>query len=83
MVRLSMKQYLRNYDWDFCLGMIGKLEFNVIDSPTKTARTANKIIDEPIVPKFKPPFSRGFVSKTPKVAPNGRVNTNAAQNSNT
>ena len=38
------------------------------------------INDEPTVPKFKPPLSSGFVNKSPKVAPNGRVRTNTDQN---
>ena len=45
-----------------------------------TIKIVNSIADEPIVPKFRPPFSKGFVSKSPKVAPNGRVKTNANQN---
>ena len=45
-----------------------------------TTKIVNRIADEPIVPKFSPPFSIGFVSKSPKVAPNGRVKTNANQN---
>jgi hypothetical protein len=32
------------------------------------------------VPKSRPPFTIGFVKKSPKVAPNGRVNTKAIQN---
>ena len=43
-------------------------------------RITKSIADEPTVPKFNPPFSNGFVSKSPKVAPNGLVNTNANQN---
>lgn len=31
------------------------------------------------VPSSKPPFSIGFVKKSPKVAPNGRVKINAIQ----
>lgn len=34
------------------------------------------------VPKFKPPDSVDLVSKSPKVAPNGRVKINATQKSN-
>ena len=33
------------------------------------------------VPKSKPPLTSGFVRKSPNVAPNGLVNTNAIQNS--
>ena len=33
-----------------------------------------------MVPKFNPPFAIGFVSKSPNVAPNGLVSTNASQN---
>src|SRR5471030_2591129 len=39
--------------------------------------------DEPTVPKSRPPFSWGLVRKSPNVAPNGRVSTNATQNSST
>ena len=35
-----------------------------------------------IVPKSKPPLDRGFVSKSPKVAPKGRVKIKAIQNNN-
>lgn len=47
----------------------------------KITSIVNRIIDEPIVPKLRPPFSIGLVSKSPKVAPNGRVKTKANQNS--
>jgi hypothetical protein len=47
---------------------------------TKSTRIPNNIADEPIVPKLSPPFASGFVNKSPKVAPNGRVKTNANQN---
>lgn len=43
---------------------------------------AKRISEAPIVPKLKPPLSDDFVSKSPNVAPNGRVNTNAIQNKN-
>lgn len=32
------------------------------------------------VPSSSPPFESGFVKKSPKVAPNGRVKINAIQN---
>ena len=32
------------------------------------------------VPRSKPPFETGFVKKSPKVAPNGRVKIKAIQN---
>ncbi len=32
------------------------------------------------VPRSKPPLARGLVRKSPKVAPNGLVKTNAIQN---
>jgi hypothetical protein len=41
------------------------------------------INDDPIVPKSNPPFSTGLVRTSPKVAPNGRVKTNAIQNRST
>ena len=47
---------------------------------TNAARIIKSIAEEPTVPKFKPPFASGFVSKSPKVAPNGRVKTKANQN---
>lgn len=47
---------------------------------TKIKRIENRIADEPIVPKSKPPFESGLVNKSPKVAPKGRVKTNATQN---
>lgn len=40
----------------------------------------SETIEEEYVPRFIPPFSIGFVRKSPKVAPNGLVNTNAIQN---
>ena len=52
------------------------------DWVTKIDKIKNKIIEEPIVPKFNPPFSDDFVSRSPKVAPNGLVKTNASQNNN-
>ncbi len=57
----------------FDLFFMNAIEINVIRIP-------KRIADEPIVPKFNPPFSIGLVRKSPKVAPNGRVNTNANQN---
>ena len=39
--------------------------------------------EEPTVPKSSPPAFMGFVRKSPKVAPNGRVRTNAIQNNMT
>ena len=33
--------------------------------------------DEPVVPKFNPPFSVDLVNKSPNVAPKGRVKTKA------
>lgn len=39
--------------------------------------------DDPIVPNPNPPLSGVFVKRSPKVAPKGRVNTNAIQNNNT
>lgn len=39
-----------------------------------------KNIEVAIVPKLSPPFSIGFVRRSPNVAPNGRVKTNAIQN---
>ncbi len=47
-----------------------------------TKRIAVNVADEPTVPRFKPPFARGLLKKSPTVAPNGRVSTNAIQNSN-
>lgn len=44
------------------------------------ARIIKSMIDEPMVPKFKPPLAIGFVRRSPKVAPNGRVRMNANQN---
>ena len=46
----------------------------------KITNIPKRSVEEPIVPKFNPPFSIGFVSKSPKVAPKGLVNTNANQN---
>jgi len=48
-----------------------------------TTNTAANTADEPMVPKSNPPFSWGLVRKSPKVAPNGRVSTNATQNNST
>ncbi len=39
-----------------------------------------KNIEAAIVPKLSPPFSIGLVRRSPKVAPNGLVKTNAIQN---
>lgn len=50
---------------------------------TKTTNKERRISDDPIVPKFNPPFSKGLVRKSPNVAPNGRVNTKAIQNNRT
>lgn len=50
---------------------------------TKIISTERRISDDLIVPKLSPPCSVDFVSKSPKVAPNGRVNTNAIQNKRT
>jgi hypothetical protein len=47
-----------------------------------TKRIAVSVADEPTVPRFKPPFVRGLLKKSPTVAPNGRVMRNAIQNSN-
>ena len=47
---------------------------------TSTTRIVASTSDEPIVPKSSPPFSSGFVSRSPNVAPKGRVSTNAIQN---
>ena len=47
---------------------------------TKKKSTANRTMEEPEVPNPSPPLSGVFVSKSPKVAPNGRVKTNASQN---
>jgi hypothetical protein len=33
--------------------------------------------DDPVVPRFKPPWSSGFVEISSMVAPNGRVNAKA------
>jgi hypothetical protein len=46
----------------------------------KITRIPKSIADEPIVPKLSPPLTIGLVSKSPKVAPNGRVKTKANQN---
>lgn len=46
-----------------------------------TINIASSTADEPIVPNPSPPFSGGLVSKSPNVAPKGRVSTNAAQKS--
>ena len=54
-----------------------------IAQTTKIANTPNNIADEPIVPKFRPPFAIGFVSRSPNVAPKGRVKTKAIQNKTT
>ena len=40
-----------------------------------------KISDELIRPNCRPPLGTGFVSKSPKVAPSGRVRMKASQNS--
>jgi len=40
-------------------------------------------IEEATMPKLIPPFALGLVRKSPNVAPNGLVKTNATQNSNT
>src|SRR5471030_1422405 len=48
-----------------------------------TTSTAANTADEPMVPKSSPPFSWGLVRKSPRVAPNGRVSTNATQNNST
>lgn len=37
--------------------------------------------NEPWVPKPNPFLATGLVSKSPNVAPNGRMSTNATQNS--
>src|ERR1035437_3077255 len=50
---------------------------------TNAARMIKRIKEEPLVPKSRPPFSFVFVRKSPKVAPNGRVKTNAIQNKRT
>ena len=51
-----------------------------IGSATSVASMVNNTSDEPTVPKPRPPFSSGLVSRSPKVAPNGRVSTKAIQN---
>ncbi|MNN94685.1 hypothetical protein D3C81_2133540 [compost metagenome] len=48
-----------------------------------TTRIPASTSDEPTVPKSRPPFSWGLVRKSPSVAPNGRVSTNATQNNST
>jgi hypothetical protein len=50
--------------------------------PINTRRIAVRAADEPTVPRFNPPFSRGLLKKSPTVAPSGRVRTKAIQNSN-
>jgi len=45
-------------------------------------RIPKKNVDVAIVPKPNPPFSIGFVSKSPNVAPKGLVKTNAIPKSN-
>ena len=44
---------------------------------TKKKSTANRTMEEPEVPNPSPPLSGVFVSRSPKVAPNGRVKTKA------
>ena len=39
--------------------------------------------DDPIVPNPRPPFAGTFVRRSQRVAPKGRVSTNAIQNSTT
>ena len=64
--------------------LLFSVELNlIIDIVIKTTSIAKSISDEPIVPKLSPPLSSGFVSKSPKVAPNGLVKTNANQNKTT
>ncbi len=69
--------------WDFInpLAFLIAL-FLIIEIVMRTIKIANSSSDEPMVPKFNPPFSSGFVSKSPKVAPNGLVKTKANQNNN-
>ena len=44
------------------------------------ARIDARMKEEPIVPNPRPPIAFGFVRRSPIVAPNGRVRTNAIQN---
>ena len=46
------------------------------------AKITQITIEEATVPKLIPPFALGLVRKSPNVAPNGLVKTNATQNSN-
>lgn len=52
----------------------------IIDTIIRIISIPNRIKEEPIVPKFNPPLSADIESRSPKVAPNGRVRTNTAQN---
>ena len=54
-----------------------------IAATTNIRRATNRTRDEPVVPRFSPPFSVGLVNKSPNVAPKGLVNTNATQNKTT
>ncbi len=47
---------------------------------SRTVIIPTEISDEFKVPRCNPPLSKGFVSKSPNVAPNGRVKINAIQN---
>jgi hypothetical protein len=51
-----------------------------IEITTKIAKITKRNKEDPTVPKLRPPFSVGFIKKSPKVAPNGRVKTNEDQN---
>jgi hypothetical protein len=52
-------------------------------SMTRTASKPARIADDPTVPNPSPPWAGDLVRRSPKVAPNGRVRTNATQNRKT
>ncbi len=53
---------------------------NLVSFIKPMVKIIEKNIDAAIVPKLSPPFSIGFVSRSPNVAPKGLVKTKAIQN---
>ena len=72
-----------NHSSDYWLlfGSATRCFSNFVSLPIAKIKMIQKHIEDPTVPKFMPPFAMGLVSTSPKVAPKGRVNTKASQNS--
>jgi hypothetical protein len=62
-----------HYEWEIALG-------DLLVKRIKRTSNAARMKDEPTVPNPSPPLACVFVSRSPMVAPKGRVRINAIQN---